>query len=173
MPVPCMQCENAPCELGCPVEATLHDDEGLNLMVYNRCIGTRACAAYCPYKVRHFNFTDYAYEVPPSVQAQYNPDVSVRARGVMEKCTYCVQRIAAARIRADQEHRPIRDGEVRTACQTSCPARAITFGDLADSHSAVHAARQDPRNYSLLGELGTRPRTTYLAAVAPDKPETA
>jgi Fe-S-cluster-containing dehydrogenase component len=166
MPVPCMHCETAPCEVGCPVEATVHDEEGLNLMVYNRCIGTRACSAYCPYKVRHFNFLDYS-EAPPSIQAQRNPEVTVRARGVMEKCTYCVQRIVAARIEADQNHRPIRDGEVVTACAAGCPTQAITFGNLEDKTSAVLAARKDPRNYALLGDLNTRPRTTYLAAFAP------
>ena len=166
LPVPCMNCEEAPCELGCPVEATLHDSEGLNLMVYNRCVGTRACSAYCPYKVRHFNFLHYS-EAPASIQAQRNPEVTVRARGVMEKCTYCVQRIVAARIEADSQHRPIRDGEVVTACAAACPTQAIVFGDLADKSSAVAASRKDPRNYALLGELNTRPRTTYLAAFAP------
>ena len=169
MPVPCMHCEQAPCEVGCPVEATLHDDEGLNLMVYNRCIGTRACSSYCPYKVRHFNFLDYTSGAPASVQARRNPEVTVRARGVMEKCTYCVQRIAAARIAADKDNRPIADGEVVTACQGACPTRAIVFGDLADAKSAVTAARKSQRNYALLGELNTRPRTTYLAEMAPAK----
>ena len=166
MPVPCMNCEAAPCEVGCPVEATVHDAEGLNLMVYNRCIGTRACSAYCPYKVRHFNFLHYS-EAPPPIQAQRNPNVSVRARGVMEKCTYCVQRIVAARIESDKQDRPIRDGEVVTACAAACPTKAITFGNLADKDSAVAAARGSPRNYALLGELNTRPRTTYLAKFAP------
>ncbi len=166
MPVPCMHCEQAPCEVGCPVEATLHDSEGLNLMVYNRCIGTRACSSYCPYKVRRFNYLDYTEPSAASTRAGRNPDVTVRARGVMEKCTYCVQRIAGARITADKENRGIYDGEVRTACQSACPTRAITFGDLANQSSEVHAARRDPRNYSLLGELNTRPRTTYLAALA-------
>jgi molybdopterin-containing oxidoreductase family iron-sulfur binding subunit len=166
-PVPCMMCEAAPCEVGCPVEATLHDHEGLNLMVYNRCVGTRACSGYCPYKVRHFNYFDYSAGAAPSLQAQRNPEVTVRARGVMEKCTYCVQRIAAARITSDRDDTPIADGTVQTACQGACPTRAITFGDLADPRSAVLAARHDPRNYALLGELNTRPRTTYLAAFAP------
>ncbi len=171
-PVPCMHCEQAPCEVGCPVEATLHDYEGLNLMVYNRCVGTRACSSYCPYKVRHFNYLDYSAGAAPSVQAQRNPDVTVRARGVMEKCTYCVQRIAQARITADKTNGPIPDGAVETACQNACPTRAITFGDLSRPDSAVARARQDPRNYSLLGELNTRPRTTYLAALAPAPKET-
>jgi len=169
-PIPCMHCELAPCELGCPVEATLHDDEGLNLMIYNRCIGTRACSAYCPYKVRHFNYLHYS-QAPDSIQAQRNPEVTVRARGVMEKCTYCVQRIDAARIRADKEKRPIRDGEVETACANACPTQAIIFGDLLDKSSLVAKARANPRNYALLGELNTRPHTTYLAAFSPDKEE--
>ena len=168
MPVPCMHCETAPCELGCPVEATVHDSEGLNLMVYNRCIGTRACNAYCPYKVRHFNYLHYS-DAPFSIQAQRNPDVTVRARGVMEKCTYCVQRIVAGRIAADKEHREIRDGEVVTACAGACPTQAIVFGNLEDKQAQVTAARKDPRNYALLGELNTRPRTTYLAAWSPTK----
>jgi len=166
-PIPCMHCENAPCEVGCPVEATLHDEEGLNLMVYNRCIGTRACSGYCPYKVRHFNYLDYSGGATPSVALQRNPQVTVRARGVMEKCTYCVQRIAGARIESDKSGQPIRDGQVQTACQGACPTQAITFGDLNDAGSAVASARKDPRNYALLGELNVRPRTTYLAEMAP------
>ncbi len=166
-PVPCMHCEQAPCEVGCPVEATLHDHEGLNLMVYNRCVGTRACSGYCPYKVRRFNYHDYSGGAAPSLQEQRNPSVTVRSNGVMEKCTYCVQRIVEARITSDKENRPIRDGEVTTACQGACPTRAISFGDLADRGSAVVAARSDPRNYALLGELNTKPRTTYLAELAP------
>ena len=161
-PVPCMHCENAPCEVGCPVEATLHDHEGLNLMVYNRCIGTRACSGYCPYKVRHFNYLDYT-DPAPSLAAQRNPEVTVRAKGVMEKCTYCVHRVAKARIDADLTNSPIADGSVQTACQSACPTRAITFGDLNQPGSAVATARQDARNYALLGELNLRPRTTYLA----------
>ena len=166
-PVPCMHCEDAPCEVGCPVEATLHDHEGLNLMVYNRCVGTRACSGYCPYKVRHFNYLDYTVGEPPSIQARNNPDVSVRSRGVMEKCTYCVQRIAEARIESDKSLQPIPDGRVKTACQTACPTRAIHFGDLRDHGSEVRAARADARNYALLGELNVRPRTTYLAEYGP------
>lgn len=170
-PVPCMHCEAAPCEVGCPVEATLHDSEGLNLMVYNRCVGTRACSGYCPYKVRRFNYLDYSAGAQPSVTLGRNPEVTVRARGVMEKCTYCVQRIAIARIAADKADGVIPDGAVQTACQGACPTRAITFGDLADPGSAVASARKDPRNYALLGDLNTRPRTTYLAALAPHAPE--
>ncbi len=170
-PIPCMHCEDAPCEVGCPVEATLHDSEGLNLMVYNRCVGTRACSGYCPYKVRKFNYLDYSAGAAPSVQLQRNPQVSVRARGVMEKCTYCVQRIENARIDADKRNVPIADGVVQTACQGACPSRAISFGDLNQSGSAVAAARADTRNYAMLGELGVRPRTTYLAERAPRSEE--
>ena len=169
-PVPCMHCEEAPCEVGCPVEATLHDHEGLNLMVYNRCIGTRACSGYCPYKVRHFNYLDYTADAAPSIKAQHNPEVTVRPKGVMEKCTYCVQRIAVARIASDKSGEPIADGVVETACQGACPTRAIAFGDLADAASAVAAARKDPRNYALLGDLNLKPRTTYLAERAPSRP---
>jgi len=167
-PVPCMHCESAPCEVGCPVEATVHDREGLNLMVYNRCVGTRTCSSYCPYKVRRFNYLDYTSGTPAVEQQRRNTEVTVRARGVMEKCTYCIQRIAAARIvSAKDAHAPIPDGTVETACQGACPTRAITFGDLADEGSAVAKARSDPRNYALLGELNLRPRTTYLASLAP------
>lgn len=170
-PVPCMHCEQAPCEMGCPVNATVHDSEGLNDMVYNRCIGTRTCSAYCPYKVRHFNWYDYTADDPPSIQAQRNPNVTVRARGVMEKCTYCVQRISEARIAAKKEQRPIRDGEVVTACQQACPAGAIDFGNLADRSSSIAERKRSPRSYGLLEEQGTRPRTTYLALVEDGEPE--
>ncbi|MCJ2068718.1 TAT-variant-translocated molybdopterin oxidoreductase [Methylobacterium sp. J-030] len=167
-PVPCMHCEQAPCELGCPVEATLHDSEGLNLQVYNRCVGTRTCQSYCPYKVRRFNYLDYTGGMTPVEQQQRNPEVTVRARGVMEKCTYCIQRITAARITSAKDaHAPIPDGAVETACQGACPTRAITFGNVADPESRVSAARRDPREYALLGHLNTRPRTTYLAGLAP------
>jgi molybdopterin-containing oxidoreductase family iron-sulfur binding subunit len=167
-PIPCMHCEQAPCEMGCPVHATIHSPDGLNLMVYNRCIGTRTCSSFCPYKVRRFNWFDYTSDAAPSIEAQRNPDVTVRGRGVMEKCTYCIQRIEGAKVQADIEGREVRDGEVKTACQQACPTSAITFGNLADAGSAAANRRASPRNYSLLGELGTRPRTTYLARIEPE-----
>jgi molybdopterin-containing oxidoreductase family iron-sulfur binding subunit len=162
-PVPCMHCEQAPCEMGCPVHATVHGPEGLNEMVYNRCIGTRTCSSYCPYKVRRFNWFDYRQPEDSPLHATDNPDVTVRSRGVMEKCTYCTQRIQAAHAMADKENRRIRDGEVVTACQQACPTTAIVFGDLADPQSAVSRRRRSGRHYVLLEHLGTRPRTTYLA----------
>jgi Fe-S-cluster-containing dehydrogenase component len=161
-PVPCMHCENAPCEIVCPVGATLHDSEGLNLQVYNRCIGTRFCSNNCPYKVRRFNFLQFAVQDSPALAARENPQVTVRQRGVMEKCTYCLQRINAARRQAELEDKPMRDGDVVTACQGVCPTRAIVFGDLADPESRLSRAKTSPREYSLLRELNTRPRTTYL-----------
>ncbi len=168
-PVPCMMCEHAPCELVCPVEATVHDAEGLNLQVYNRCVGTRFCSNNCPYKVRRFNFRKYTDDAE-TLKAQRNPEVSVRRRGVMEKCTYCIQRIERAHIAADIGGRRIADGEVVTACQAVCPTQAIRFGDTADAHSAVSAAKRAARNYVLLAELNTRPRTSYLARLRNPNP---
>jgi len=164
-PVPCMHCEHAPCEVVCPVGATVHDAEGLNVQVYNRCVGTRFCSNNCPYKVRRFNFLQYSDLSTETLKAQRNPDVSVRNRGVMEKCTYCIQRIETAHIAADREGRRIADGEVLTACQAVCPTRAIVFGDQQDPDSAVSRQKASPRSYALLEELNTRPRTTYLAAI--------
>ena len=172
-PMACQHCENAPCEQVCPVGATVHTPEGLNSMVYNRCVGTRYCSNNCPYKVRRFNFLLFSDFETESLKLMRNPDVSVRSRGVMEKCSYCVQRISEAKIDADKENRAVRDGEIVTACQQACPTSAITFGNINDKSSKVATLRADKRSYSVLADLNTRPRTQYLAAVLNPNPELA
>jgi molybdopterin-containing oxidoreductase family iron-sulfur binding subunit len=169
-PVPCMQCEEAPCEVVCPVHATVHDSEGLNVMVYNRCVGTRFCSNNCPYKVRRFNFFDYT-DADPRPRESWNPEVTVRERGVMEKCTYCVQRTRAAMIDADRENRSVRDGEVVTACQQACPTSAITFGDRNDPQSEVARRKASPLDFVMLASLNTRPRTSYEALIRNPNPD--
>jgi molybdopterin-containing oxidoreductase family iron-sulfur binding subunit len=176
-PVPCMHCEHAPCEPVCPVEASVHDSEGLNVQVYNRCIGTRFCQSNCPYKVRRFNFFEYSFgqayanQGQEVVKAHFNPDVTVRARGVMEKCTYCVQRISRARRESKRSDTPIPDDAVVTACQAACPTRAITFGDLNNKNANLNKLRHQRHHYALLRHLGTRPRTTYLARLRNPNPQ--
>ena len=175
-PVPCQQCEKAPCEVVCPVGATVHSVDGLNDMAYNRCVGTRYCSNNCPYKVRRFNFLTFQDWTTTSLKLGRNPDVSVRSRGVMEKCTYCVQRIRGAEIVAEREARKIKDGEVVTACQAACPSAAIMFGDMLDDASVIKRWKAEPTNYGLLAELNTMPRTTYLGTVRnvnPDMPKGA
>ncbi len=170
-PVPCMHCESAPCEPVCPVEATSHSAEGINEMSYNRCVGTRYCSNNCPYKVRRFNFYKYEDDTTPSLKAMRNPDVTVRVRGIMEKCSYCIQRVNAARIESEVTGQPIKDGNLLTACQQACPTHAIVFGDINDTNSQVRKLKEAALNYALLGELGPKPRTTYLAKVSNPNPQ--
>jgi molybdopterin-containing oxidoreductase family iron-sulfur binding subunit len=167
-PMLCMHCEQAPCEVVCPVGATVHDSEGLNVMVYNRCVGTRFCSNNCPYKVRRFNYFAFAQEEQRPPQSR-NPDVTVRGRGVMEKCTFCLQRIAEARITADRENRPV--GEVKTACQAACPTQAFSFGNMADPNSDVAKRKQSPLDYALLADQNTHPRVTYEARIRNPNPD--
>jgi len=170
-PMMCVHCEQAPCEPVCPVAATVHDSEGTNNMIYNRCVGTRYCSNNCPYKVRRFNFLQYTDETTESLKLLRNPEVTVRSRGVMEKCTYCIQRISSARIHEKRTGQPLQDGDVVTACQQVCPTRAIVFGDLNDANSLVRKLKASPLNYGVLAELNTKPRTTYLTRVVNPHPD--
>jgi len=169
-PVACVHCENAPCESVCPVAATVHSPDGTNQMIYNRCIGTRYCANNCPYKVRRFNFYNWTKTLPVEIHMQQNPNVTVRSRGVMEKCSYCVQRIREVQQRAGLEERTIQDGEILTACQQACPAEAITFGDMNDPTSKVARMKQDDRRYEMLAYLNVKPRSSYLARLSNPNP---
>jgi molybdopterin-containing oxidoreductase family iron-sulfur binding subunit len=166
MPIPCQHCDNAPCEIVCPVNATTHSPDGLNQMTYNRCVGTRYCSNNCPYKVRRFNFFEYTSMKQQPENLVFNPEVTVRPRGVMEKCTFCIQRIDDARQRANSEGRGVRDGEINPACAVACPAQAIVFGDMNDPRSRVAMVSRMNRGYHLLEELGVRPSVTYLADIS-------
>ena len=172
-PIPCMQCENAPCELVCPVEATTTSAEGINEQTYNRCVGTRYCSNNCPYKVRRFNFMEYTNYTDASIQLQRNPNVTVRARGIMEKCNFCVQRVNNSRIEAKKQDRPINPGDVKMACEQSCPTQAISFGNLNDPRWDVTQLQNEPLRYTLLDELNALPRVSYLGRVKNPNPALA